>query len=478
MNSQIMLITYPDSLGKNLKELSFVVHRYFNRELGAIHILPFYPSSGDRGFAPIDYRRVSPEFGDWSDIENLAADYEIMADFMINHLSRRSMEFQNFVERHDASPYAHMFLRFKDFWEDSFPTKEEIALLNKRKPSAPCVDIDFKDGSTEKIWCTFDDEQMDLNLRSEITWIFVKKVLDNLVSHDITLIRLDALAFATKRPGTTCFFLEPDFWKLIDRVKRLLEGTGVELLPEVHDHYTHQLAIASHGYYVYDFVLPVMVLHTLYTGSNTRLLHWLTICPRRQFTTLDTHDGLGTVDVAGLLSREELEAVIAQTERYGANFKWDYSKDSRNAKVVYQINCSYYSAVGNDDKAYLLARAIQFFTPGIPQVYYMGLLAGSNDYELMERTSYDRNISRHNYTLEEIEQAVQKPVVQKLCKMMRFYNICPAFSGQMELPEQADDQLHIVWTNGAFCAELCADLKSREFQIYYSEDGERQKLVL
>lgn len=478
MKNNIMLITYPDSFGKDLKELHHVIHKYFEKELGAIHILPFYPSSGDRGFAPIDYQQVSPEFGDWDDIDRLAADYEIMADFMINHLSKQSKEFRDFVEKHDESEYAHLFMRFKDFWENGFPTQEEIALLNKRKPWAPCVDIEFKDGTTEKIWCTFDEEQMDLDLRNEAAWKFVKKTLDNLVKHNIPLIRLDALAFATKRPGTTCFFLEPDFWDLIARVRDMLEGTGVELLPEIHDHYTRQLSIADHGYYVYDFVLPVMVLHTLYTRSNKRLLHWLNICPRKQYTTLDTHDGLGTVDVVDLLSKEELQAVIDKTEEYGANFKWDYSKDSEGAKVVYQINVSYYSAVGEDDQAYLLSRAIQFFTPGIPQVYYMGLLAGPNDYELMERTQYDRNISRHNYTLEEIDVEVQKPVVQKLCKMMRFYNSCSAFSGEMTLPEQKENELVIIWNNGDSRAKLHANLETNAFTISYSENGVMKVLEL
>ncbi len=478
MKNNIMLITYPDSFGKNLKELYHVIHTYFEKEIGAIHILPFYPSSGDRGFAPIDYRKVSPEFGTWEDIHALAKDYEIMADFMINHLSKQSEEFRDFVEKHDESQYAHLFMRFKDFWENGYPTQEEIDLLNKRKPWAPCVDIDFADGTTEKIWCTFDEEQMDLDLRSEAAWTFVEKTLREITGHGIPLIRLDALAFATKRPGTTCFFLEPDFWQLIDRVRDMLEGTGVELLPEIHDHYTRQLAIADHDYYVYDFVLPVMVLHTLYTGSSARLRHWLDICPRKQYTTLDTHDGLGTVDVVDLLSPEELQAVIDQTERYGANFKWDHSHNGQGGKVVYQINISYYSAVGENDQAYLLSRAIQFFSPGIPQVYYMGLLAGPNDYELMERTQYDRNISRHDYTVEEVDEAYKKPVVQKLCKMMRFYNSCPAFSGEMTVPEQEDSKLTIRWDKDGDYVQLDADLKTYDFTISYSENGETKLLEL
>lgn len=177
MKNKIMLITYSDSFGKNLKELKQMVDTYFKREINGIHILPFFPSSGDRGFAPINYREVDPQFGTWEDIQALAEDYELMFDFMINHLSRRSPEFLDFLEKHDQSEYADMFLRFKKFWPNGEPDQKQVDMLNKRKPCAPCEDILFADGTTEKIWCTFDNEQMDLNLESETAWRFVEKTL-------------------------------------------------------------------------------------------------------------------------------------------------------------------------------------------------------------------------------------------------------------------------------------------------------------
>lgn len=479
MENKILLITYADSFGKNLKEMKELLDTHFEREIRNIHILPFFPSSGDRGFAPMDYRKVDPMFGDWEDIRELAKKYGLMCDFMINHLSRRSPQFQDFIKKHDASEYADMFLRFKKFWPGGEPTQEQVDLLNKRKPCAPCEEIAFDDGTTEKIWCTFDDEQMDLNLESETAWKFVEDTLRFLMDQGMQMIRLDAFAFATKKLNTSCFFIEPEMWDMMDRVQKILDEKSVPMLPEIHDHYTVQLKIADHGYTVYDFVLPVMVLHTLYTADSTRLRHWLSICPKDQQTTLDTHDGLGTVDVAGLLTEEELNAVIEQTERYGANFKWDYSKNSTGKKVVYQINCSYYSAVGEDDQSYLLSRAIQFFTPGVPQVYYMGLLAGENDYELMERTNYSRNISRHNYTFAEVEEQVKKPVVQKLKRMMQFRNEYPVFDGTMTLPETEESRLAIVWEDQGLRAELHADLKTREFTISYRrKDGTMETLDL
>lgn len=491
MKNKIMLITYADSFGKNLKELKRMVDTYFKREINGIHILPFFPSSGDRGFAPINYREVDPAFGTWEDIRALAADYELMFDFMINHLSRRSPEFLDFLEKHENSEYADMFLRFQKFWPGGEPTQEQVELLNKRKPCAPCEEIRFADGTTEKIWCTFDDEQMDLNLESETAWQFVEKTLRFLMDQGAAMIRLDAFAFATKKLDTTCFFIEPEMWDMMKRVQGILDekkvpmdttvsmDATVSMLPEIHDHYTVQQKIADHGYAVYDFVLPVMVLHTLYSASSRRLRHWLTICPKNQHTTLDTHDGLGTVDVEDLLSEEELQAVIDRTEEYGANFKWDYSRKALGGKRVYQINCSYYSAVGEDDDSYLLSRAIQFFTPGVPQVYYMGLLAGENDYELMERTQYDRNISRHDYTVEEIEKLVQKPVVKRLCRLMQFRNAYPVFDGEMSLPETADSRLCIVWSCGGLEARLDADLQEKTFTVtYLDKSGKAEKLSL
>lgn len=475
MKNKIMLITYADSFGKNLKELKKALDTWFSKEVAAVHILPFFPSSGDRGFAPMDYTKVDPAFGDWKDVEAIAKDHELMFDFMINHLSRRSPEFLNFIEKHDDSPYADMFLRFQKFWPGGEPTQEQVDLLNKRKPCAPCEEIAFADGTSEKIWCTFDDEQMDLNLESRSAWDFVGRSLRFLMDHGASLIRLDAFAFATKKLGTTCFFVEPEMWEMMKKVQDILDEKRIPMLPEIHDRPEIQLKIADHGYAVYDFVLPVMVLHTLYKKSSARLKHWLTVCPKNQHTTLDTHDGLGTVDVAGLMSPQELADVIEQTAEYGANFKWDYSADSVGQKRVYQINCSYYSAVGEDDDKYLLSRAIQFFTPGVPQVYYMGLLAGENDYELMEKTHYDRNISRHNYTLEEIGECVKKPVVKRLCRLMRFRNEYPVFDGQMSLPECSDDRLLVEWEDGPYRALLDADLAKDRFEIrYLDENGTKQ----
>jgi sucrose phosphorylase len=464
MNNKIMLITYADSLGGNLRELKALLDRYFPEEIGAVHLLPFFPSSGDRGFSPVTYEEVDPAFGTWDDVRALGENRELMFDFMVNHLSRRSPQFLDFIGRHEQSPYRDMFLRFAKFWPGGEPTAEDVALLNKRKNHAPCERIRFADGSEEDIWCTFSPEQMDLNLESPVTWEFITKTLNSLAEHGASMIRLDALAFATKKYGTPCFFLEPELWELAERL-RAASGREIPFLPEVHADYGTQLKIAAHGFPVYDFALPVLVLHTLYAANSRRLKQWLRICPRNQYTTLDTHDGIGTVDVSGLMTEEELQEVIRQTESFGANFKMDYSAHADRKPVVYQINCTYYSALGENDAAYLLARAIQFFAPGVPQVYYVGLLAGANDTALMRRTGSPRDISRHNYTPEEAAREAERPVVRELRRLMRIRSSCPAFGGGLRIAELPDDRLELTRECGGCRATLSADLKTKRFTI-------------
>lgn len=471
-----MLITYSDSMGKNLKELEEILDRYFHKAVAGVHILPFFPSSGDRGFAPMDYHKVDAAFGDWSDIERLSDKYYLMFDYMINHISAQSSYYRDFLEKKDASAYSGLFIRYKDFWENGEPTEEQVDAIYKRKPRAPYVEARFADGSSEKVWCTFDEEQIDINCKTETARKFIRDNLQTLCGHGAAMIRLDAFAYATKRAGSGCFFLEPDVWELLGECEKIVEPYGVELLPEIHEHYTMQKRIAEKDYYVYDFALPMLLLNALYYGQGRYLKNWLTICPRKQFTTLDTHDGIGVVDVKDLLPDQEIERTKEDIFQFGANVKKIYNTAAYNNLDIYQVNCSYYSALGDDDEAYLLARAVQFFAPGIPQVYYVGLLAGKNDLKLLEETKIGRNINRHYYDAKEVEKEVQRPVVQKLLKLMEFRNSHPAFDGEFILEPCAEDELRILRTRGDAWARLSANLKKKTYEVSYSEYGVEKHL--
>ncbi|MEA1974693.1 MAG: sucrose phosphorylase, partial [Bacillota bacterium] len=414
MKNEIMLITYANSLGENLKDLDYILENYLKNIIKGVHILPFYPSSADRGFAPLTYEEVDAEFGRWKDLMKISKNNTLMYDFMLNHISKSSKYFNDFLDKKEESMYYDFFIKYSDFWPNGEPTKSQVDKIYKRKPRAPYIDVEFNDGSKEKIWCTFDEEQVDLDITKDSTRLFIKDSIENLCDRGAKIIRIDAFAYVTKKIDTNCFFVEPDTWEILDFVKKVANNKGAIILPEIHEHYSIQLKLANKGYYVYDFALPMLVLHALYSGKKSNLINWLKIAPKKQFTTLDTHDGIGVVDVKDLMTEKEVDFTREALYSQGGSAKKVYSSEKYNNLDIYQINCTYYSALGNNDKAYLLSRAIQFFSPGIPQVYYVGLLAGKNDIELLEKTKMGRNINRHYYTLDEIDKEISRPVVKNL----------------------------------------------------------------
>jgi sucrose phosphorylase len=203
------------------------------------------------------------------------------------------------------------------------------------------------------------------------------------------------------------------------------------------------------------------------------LKQWLEISPRNAVTVLDTHDGIGLIDIGpdddrdrpGLVPADELAALV---EKIHTNSKGQ-SRLATGAAAsnldIYQVNCTYYDALGRKDSDYLMARAIQFFIPGIPQVYYAGLLAGENDLSLLAKTGIGRDINRHYYTMDEIEAAIQRPVVQALFELIRFRNQHSAFQGTFSLPPCPDSSIRLRWDNGAAWAVLDVDFVSGSYGI-------------
>lgn len=470
LQNKVQLITYPDSMGGNLLTLHYCLKKYLDNAIGGVHILPFYPSSADRGFAPINYSEVDPHFGTWDDIEKIGADYDLVIDFMVNHISRQSIEFQDYIELGDESEYADMFLSFKKFGPDGI-SDADLKKVYTRKPRPPYLTIERPDGSIERIWCTFDYEQIDLDWNSPLTRNLMRNQLIRLARSSAKMIRMDAFAYTTVEVGTDCYFREPAVWELLDWLKGCVEPFGVKILPEVHEHYSYQQKLHKHNYWCYDFALPVLMLHTLYYHTNKCLVNWLKLCPSKQITTLDTHDGIGIVDVKDLMTEDEIEQTIDNLYKMGSNTKKIYSGPEYKNLDVYQINCTYYSALNHDDDAYIVARAIQFFAPGIPQVYYVGLLAGENDTELVEQTRNGRDINRHSYTIEEIDENIKRPVVKRLLKLMRFRNRHLAFNGSFEILDTEINKLEILRKNGEEWSKLKVDLTTYKIEISYSIDN-------
>ena len=469
ITNKVMLITYPDSLGKNIEELRNVLKNDLKGAVGGIHLLPFFPSTGDRGFAPTDYTKVDPKFGDWSDVEKLGQEYYLMFDFMINHISRHSKYYEDFQQKKDKSKYADLFLSWDKFWPKGRPTKADVDLIYKRKDKAPYQEITFADGSKEKLWNTFGPEQIDLDVRKKVTQEFIKQTLNQLIEHGADIIRLDAFAYAVKKLDTNDFFVEPEIWDLLAQVRDDIAAKGAMILPEIHEHYSMPFKIAKHGYFIYDFALPMVTLYSLYSGKSERLAHWLKMCPMKQFTTLDTHDGIGVVDARDILTPEEVKYTSQELYKVGANVKKKYSSAEYHNLDIYQINTTFYSALGDDDRKYFMARLLQVFAPGIPQIYYVGMLAGKNDIKLLEETKEGRNINRHYYTREEVAEEVKRPVVASLLKLFTFRNTEAAFDleGNIEVETPSENEIRIVRMNKdqTHKAELKANLKTLDYQV-------------
>jgi sucrose phosphorylase len=480
VRSQPQLITYPDSLGGNLAALGqFLSHPALAGAFGGVHILPPFPSSGDRGFAPTTYREIDPAFGAWSDIAALGERFDVILDLMVNHISRRSPEFQDFLLRGRQSPFADMFLTLDKVWPRGEPVAADVARIFLRRPKPPFSTVTIEEtGTTERIWTTFGrtepSEQIDLDVRSPQTRAMLVDHLRFFRANGVSTVRLDAVGYCIKRAGTSCFMVEPETWEFLDWLTTEADELGLTLLPEVHAEIATQRKLSHRGYWTYDFALPLLTLHALVTGSASFLAAHLAASPARQFTTLDTHDGIPVLpDLIGALPESEMARVVDHCLARGANISRLLSATGQPMAGfdAHQVNITYYSALDANDPAYLVARAIQLFAPGIPQIYYVGLLAGENDPRTVIETGDGRAINRHNFSTSEAHRALDKPVVLRLMDLIRFRASHPAFAGKLEVESSAGGALRLVWRNAETRAELKVDLVNRRGHMEWTEPG-------
>jgi len=478
VKNQVQLITYPDSLGGDLKTLNKILLKYFTDVFkGGIHILPPFPSSGDRGFAPLTYLNIDPKFGSWEDIRLIGENFDVMLDIMVNHISRQSVFFQDFLKSGQKSKYADLFITLNKIWKDGEPVQEDISKMFLRR-TKPFSSFKIEEtGKIQKVWTTFGNEnpseQIDMDMNSEIAKSLIRDFFQMFSKQNVKIVRLDAVGYVIKKLGTSCFFVEPEIYDFIDWVTKLANSLGIELLPEVHANYSTQFKLAEHGQWIYDFILPYTILNTLINKSSLKLKEYLKVRPHNQFTMLDCHDGIPVKpDLDGLVNTKDAKKLVDICVERGSNLSLIYSSRDKDIDGfdVHQIRCSYYSVLNCEDDAYMVARAIQLFTPGIPQVYYVGLLAGKNDDENVKMTGEGREINRHNFSEEEIDHQIKKEVVQRLLKLIRFRNEYPAFNGDFEVLDSEDDEIYLSWRKDDKKCLLTIDLKNNKSVVNYVDD--------
>jgi sucrose phosphorylase len=477
IKNQVQLITYPDSLGGSLKALRNVLQtRFPNLFAGGIHILPPFPSSADRGFAPLSHLEISPEFGTWEDIRRISEISPVMLDLMVNHLSVKSLYFQDFLENGARSEYADLFIPATKIWPDGHPPREETEAIFLRR-SEPFSDFAVGEGHERvRVWTTFGKTtpsgQVDIDVNSRVARRLLAESLVKFRENGASLVRLDAVGYVTKKRGTACFFEEPEILEFLGWISGQAHSLGLEVLPEVHADSTTQFKLAERGYWIYDFILPYTVLDALLRQTGKKLREYLRLRPHRQFTMLDCHDGIPIIpDLNGLYRSEDARSVVGVCLKRGASFSRILSPrhQAPGGFDVHQIEGALYSLLDQNDEAYLAARAIQFFTPGVPQVYYVGLLAGVNDRAAAEGTGDDRDLNRHNYSVAEIEGAMQRPVVQRLMKLIRFRNEYDAFQGTFHVHDSDDSHLRLSWERERNRCQLIVDFKDLTAAIRYAD---------
>ncbi len=483
MKNQVQLIAYAerlsgDSGAGDLKALTRVLEGPLVNVFGGVHLLPFYDSihGADAGFDPKDHLNIDPTLGTWSDVARLAQTHDVMADVIVNHMSAQSPQFKDACARGAASPYAGLFLT----QEKIFPagaTPAQLQAIYRPRPTPAFTPYTFADGRTRLMWTTFTDQQIDIDVTHPAGMQYLQDILKTLAHNGVRMIRLDAVGYAMKIAGSSCFML-PQTFDFISQLSTDARAHGIEVLVEVHSYYATQIEIAKKVDCVYDFALPPLLLHAFHFGTAQPLKRWIDIRPHNAVTVLDTHDGIGIIDIGadktdrvgkpGLVPDHELDAMVEAIHHASHNQSRQATGAAASNLDLYQVNCTYFDALGGDETKYLLCRAVQFFLPGVPQVYYVGLLAGHNDMALLARTGVGRDINRHYYNEDDIAHELQRPVVQRLIDLIKLRNTHAAFQGVFKILTFSEQTIALEWRQGADFAQLEVNFKSANGQLRYS----------
>ena len=556
-NNGPMLNAYPDSMGGNLGEIvKFLEKPELKDVFSSFYILPsVFNTDLDRGFSVINYS-LSDKLAKREDIEALQGlGIDLKLDFILNHASVLSKQFQDIIEKGDDSQYRDFFIDWNKFWDGCGemteagyiqPDEKYIKDMFFRKPGLPILMVRFPDGRNVPYWNTFYQEvkypkldaqdvmkatglqycqavdlaelanreieegktpqginwgeyssfsdavvavvemleknrkylgQMDLNIKSPMVWEFYDDTLKTLADYGAKIVRLDAFAYAPKEPGEKNFLNEPGTWDVLQRVRELADKYNLMLLPEIHASYGEKNyeAIAEKGYMTYDFFLPGLIIDAIEGADGKVLKRWADELMEKKIKVvnmLGCHDGIPLLDLKGLIPEERIQTLIDTIVERGGFVKNLHGQKN----MYYQVNATYYSALGEDDKKMLLARALQLFMPGKPQVWYLDLFAGKNDHEAVKRAGAGghKEINRTNLTTDQMEELLTRDVVKKQLEMLKFRSEFAAFDFDAELEVKVDgSKMSYIWTKDGYKAQLEADLETCDFEIFaWNENGE------
>ena len=412
----IVLITYADQFSAPGEKALPVFTRFYNEWLSHsfshVHLLPFYPWSSDDGFSVIDYHEVAPETGSWRDIAELKKSASLMFDFVCNHMSAKSQWFKNYINQTPG---------YEDFFISIDP-ETDLSAVTRPRALPLLTPFTLHDGSVRHLWTTFSEDQVDLNFASPQVLIAMVDVLLHYLVEGARYIRLDAVGFMWKNPGTNCIHLEQThrliqlFRAITDRV-----APGTVLITETNVPHKDNVSYFGNGeneaQMVYQFSLPPLVLHAVHCQDVRALCQWasslkLPSMKTTWFNFLASHDGIGLNPLRGILPESEILSLVEKLQKEGALVNWKNNPDG--TRSPYEINVTYLDALSQKESydneriaRFILAHAVLLSFPGVPAVYIQSILGSRNDYAGVERLGYNRAINRKKYRAGEIDAELE-----------------------------------------------------------------------
>ncbi|WP_312805188.1 sugar phosphorylase [Atlantibacter hermannii] len=417
--ADVVLITYADQFSSPNEKTLVIFKRFYDKYLAGIfpivHFLPFYPWSSDDGFSVKDYHQVEPLYGDWKYIGQIKKSSRLMFDFVCNHISAQSEWFQGYLKGRPE---------YEDFFISVDPDTDLSAVTRPR--ALPLLTpFTLANGEVKHIWTTFSADQIDLNFANPCVLLAMVDVLLDYLEKGADYIRLDAVGFMWKTPGTSCIHLEKTH--LLVKLFRAITdfvAPGTVIITETNVPHKDNVSYLGNGHdeahMVYQFPLPPLVLHAIRTQSVSTLCRWASILPNKGdgqttwFNFLASHDGIGLNPLRGIISETEIVDLVASLEKEGAKVNWKNNPDG--TRSPYELNVTYMDALTpplcSDDERlarFILAHALLLTFPGVPAVYIQSVLGSRNDYDGVARLGYNWAINRQKYSLQETERLLADP---------------------------------------------------------------------
>jgi sucrose phosphorylase len=425
-----ILITYADqvrTVGEPpLRTLAAFCRAHLRDRISIIHILPFFPYSSDDGFSVVDFRTVNPAWGDWQDVSDLGRSFQLMFDAVLNHVSAQG-------------PWFLAFLRGDPAYRDFFMTPEPGADLAKvvRPRTSPLLTTFRGARGDVGVWTTFSADQVDLNYRNPDVLLEMIDILLSYVRYGASLLRLDAIAYLWKEPGTSCIHL-PQTHRIIRLLRAVLDEVAphVFLITETNVPHEENVSYFGDGIHeaqlVYNFALPPLVLDAFHRGATDRLSAWaatLRVPSRRTafFNFLASHDGIGLNPARGWIPDEDIDRLVGRIRACGGRVSEKRNPDG--SVSPYELNINYLDALAEplsqeapdlQIDRFLAAQAIMLALAGVPGIYFHSLVGSRGWPEGVDTMGYNRAINRQKLERSDLEAELADPTSRRAQVFRRY----------------------------------------------------------